>query len=255
MNRSLRLTITLLMMAPAVCVLPGCSRNSTIEPDKGAVASLPTSNQDAPKLSTDPAEESGTSEPDDPRDAFETRQLSEADLARTSWENPFRPRLWSSDGWRLDEDSMTSGNATSPPATFLRPYRNVVIECRFSRQGEVIPPDGQSSIEFELRLLNRDTHRWTSLSYASGKVTLSESGNDTLSAQRPLRESKDAANSDTKDLDVRLTMTPNRVLVAVNGQMRINSPRPTSILNAECLPQFVVDQPGVSVTDIRFEGD
>ena len=255
MNNSIQIIIAILLTTAATCALPGCPQSSTVDRDEPTISSVPSLSQDSTAIPTEPAEGTNTTDSQEGETAFEYRQLSEAELARSSWQNPFRPALWSCGGWRIDDDSMTSETETPQPATFLRPYRNVVIECRFSRKGEVAPSNDQPPIEFELRLFNRNTHRWTSLSHASGRVTLSESGNDTLSAQRPLRESGDVANSDAQELDVRLTMTPNRILVAINGQMRINSPRPTSILNAECLPQFVIYQAGVSVTDIRFEGD
>lgn len=216
---------------------------------------MPTSDQDTTKLPAAPTENVATTEPDEPKGSFKDGHLSEADLARTSWENPFRPQLWSCDGWRIDENSMTSETETLHPATFLRPYRNVVIECRFSRRAEVDSPEDIPPIEFEMRLRNRDTQRQAILSHTSGKVTLSESGNEVSSEQRPLRESTNADNSDTQDVELRLTMTPNRILVVINGQMRINSPRPASILNAECVSQFVAHEPGVTLSDVRFEGD
>ena len=255
MNNSIHILIVFLLTSAATCVLPGCSQSSTVDRDEPAITSVPSLDQDSTAIPREPAEGINTTDSQEGETSFEHRQLSEAELTRSSWQNPFRPTLWSCDGWRVDEDSMTSETESSHPATFLRPYRNVVIECRFSRNGEVDPPKDHPPIEFELRLFNRDTQRWTSLSHNSGKLTLSESGAEASSRQQPLRESTNAVNGDTQNLDVRLTVTPNRILVAINGQMRINSPRPTSILNAECLPQFVIYQPGVSLTDLRFEGD
>jgi len=253
MNHSIQTIIVILLTT--ACALPGCSRSSTAERDVPTISSMPTSDQDTTEHSADPSKDVATTNSDEPRDSFDYGLLSEADLARTSWENPFRPQLWSCDGWRIDENSMTSETETLHPATFLRPYRNVVIECRFSRSDEVASLEESVPIEFELRLLNRDTQRQAILSHTSGKVTLKESGGEVSSAQRPLRESTMAFNRDSQDVEVRLTMTPNRILVVIDGRMRINSPRPTSILNAECVLQFVAHEPGITISEVRLEGD
>lgn len=254
MNHSIRIILLILLTTAAATAFPGCSDSSKAERDQPPVSSLPTSDQDTPEHSSVPAKDVANSEPKESTVLVEYGQLSDADLARTSWENPFRPRLWACDGWKINEDSMTSEADTRQPATFLRPYRNVVIECRFSRSGEVDSPSDMPPIEFELQLRNRETQSRTILSHTSGKLTLSESDGEASSAQRPLRESTLAVSSDSQDVEVRLTMTPNRILVMVDGQMRINSPRPTSVLNAECLSQFIVHEPGVTLTDVRFEG-
>ncbi len=255
MNHSIQTIIVILLMAAAGTALSGCSNRSKAERDKLTDSSQPTSDQAAPEPATIPAIDVANSESEEPKDLLEFGQLSDADLARTSWENPFRPRLWACDGWKINEDSMTSESELPQPATFLRPYRNVVVECRFSRSGEVDSPSDLPPIEFELRLRNRDSQRLAILSHTSGKITLSESDGEASSAKRPLREYTQAVSSDSQDVEVRLTMTPNRILVVVNGQMRINSPRPTSVLNADCLPQFMVREPGIALTDVRFEGD
>lgn len=255
MNDSTQSIILILVTIVVASAFPGCSDSSKAERDKPRVSSLPTPNQHAPEFSIDPVRGVADSESGESKVLLAYGPLSDADLARTSWENPFRPRLWSGDGWKINKDSMTSESESPQPATFLRPYRNVVIECRFSRSGEADSPEDMPPIEFELQLRNRDTQCLTILSHISGKLTLSETGGEALSAQRPLRESSLAFSSDSHDVKVRLTMTPNRILVVVNGQMRINSPRPTSVLNAECLSQFIVHEAGVTLTDVRFEGD
>lgn len=255
MNHSIQTIIVILLTAAAASALPGCSDSSKAERNSPTVSSLPTPDQGTPELSTVPAIDVANSESEEPKGLLEFGLLSDADLARTSWENPFRPRLWACDGWRINEDSMTSESESPQPATFLRPYRNVVIECRFSRSGEVDSPEGLPPIEFELRLRNRNSQRLAILSHTSGKITLSESDGEASSAKRPLREYTQAVSGDSQDVEVRLTMTPNRILVVVNGQMRINSPRPTFVLNADCLSQFMVREPGIALTDVRFEGD
>jgi len=255
MNHSIQTIIVILLTAAAATGMSGCADRSKSERNKPTASSLPTSNEGTPKLSIDPAIDVANSESEEPKGVFEFGQLSDADLARTSWENPFRPRLWSCDGWKINEDSMTSESETPQPATFLRPYRNVLIECRFSRSGKVDSPRDLPPIEFELRLRNRDSQRQAILSHTSEKVTLSESDGEASSAKRPLREYTQAVSGDSQDVEVRLTMTPSRILVVVNGQMRINSPRPTSVLNADCLSQFMVREPGIALTDVRFEGD
>ena len=253
--------ILILMTVSAVSALSGCLDSSTAQRDEPKVSSMPASDQDRTELSDDPAETGDTSELEEPTSSgdsailFDERQLSESDLVRSSWENPFLPRLWACEGWTIEEDSMICESETAWPATFLRPYRNGVIECRFSRSAEEASVEEPSPIEFELRLLNRDTRRWAAVSHESGKVTLSEPQKDEAQTQRPLRASPDTIGNESRDVDVRLTMTPNRILVAINGQIRINSRRPASILNAECLSQFVVRERGVTISDVRFEGD
>lgn len=255
MIHSIQTIIVILLTVAIAAALPGCSDSSKSERNKPTASSLPTSDEGTSELSIDPAKDVANSESEEPQNSRKFGQLSDADLARTSWEDPFRPRLWSCDGWRINEDSMTFESETPLPATFLRPYRNVVIECRFSRSGEVDSSENRPPIEFELRLRNRDTQSLTILACNSGKLTLSESDGEASSAQRPLREYTQAVSGDSQDVEVRLTMTPNRILVAVNGQMRINSPRPTSVLNAQCILQFIVHEPGIVLADVRLEGD
>ena len=255
MNNLIHIIIAIFLTTAASCALSGCFQSSTVDRDEPTISSVPSLDQDNSAIPMEPADGDSTTVPLESEASFEYRQLSEADLARSSWENPFLPHLWSCEGWTIEADAMTCESGTALPATFLRPYRNGVIECRLSRSVDDASVEELSPIEFELRLLNLDTRRWAALSHASDKVTLSESQKDETQTQPPLRASSDIINNESKNIDVRLTMTPNRILVAINGQIRINSRRPASILNAECLSQFVVRERGVTISDVRFEGD
>lgn len=260
MKNSIHILIVIFLATAASCTLPGCFQSSTVDRDEPTTSSAPSLDQDSTAIPLESAEGADTTDPLESESSTEYRQLSEEELARSSWENPFLPHLWSCEGWTIEDDAMTCESGTASPATFLRPYRNGVIECRFSRSAEVASVEELSPIEFELRLLNLDTRRWAALSHASGQVTLSESQRDdeqeaATQIRPPLRTSSDIINKESKDVDVRLTMTPNRILVAINGQIRINSRRPASILNADCLSQFVVRERGVTISDVRFEGD
>jgi len=192
---------------------------------------------------------------------LEQETLSNAELARSSWENPFLPRLWSGEGWRTSKDSMTCESESSQPATFLRPYRNVVIECQLSWPVSATTPSPQPPpIEFEVRMLDRNTGGWAALTVDSdeielSEVELSETDGKTRTSFKSLRRAANDIDRNEPKISVRMTMTPNRVLVAINGQMKINSPRPGSIMNTECLTQFVAKQPGTRISELRFEGD
>lgn len=247
--------IVLLLTFAIACGSAGCLKDATGDRDKPTIHSKSTLQHGSNVRSAEPEQIIVGSTVRELPKSLDQRTLSEADLARSSWEDPFRPRLWSYEGWRMGEDSMTCESEILQPATFLRPYRNIVIECQFSRMADVDSPADAPPIEFELRLLNRNTQRWTSLSQLYGQLTLSESGNEASSGPQSLRKSTNDVDDDTQEVNVRLTMTPNRILVAINGQRRMNLPRPTSTLNAECLCQFIGYTPGITVTNLRFEGD
>jgi hypothetical protein len=255
MQRSFQNMIVLLLTFAIACGSAGCLKDATGDRDKSTIHSEPTPQHGSNVSSTDPERIIAAASAREMPKSLEQRILNEADLARSSWEDPFRSRLWSHEGWHIDDDSMTCESEVLQPATFLRPYRNLVVECQFSQMAEVDLPADPPPIEFELRLLNRNTHRWASLSQLSGQLTLSESGDEASSEAQPLRESTDDVDKDSQEVNVRLTMTPNRILVAIDGQLRMNLPRPTSTLNAECLCQFIGHTPGITLTNLRFEGD
>ncbi|MDA1164324.1 MAG: hypothetical protein O3B13_14610 [Planctomycetota bacterium] len=187
----------------------------------------------------------------------ERNALSQDDLARSSWENPFRPRLWSCDGWRIDEDSMVSDFEEVSLATFRRPYRNVVIECRLTQSEQSAKDSPAESPQcFELRLLEKSTGNWIGLKTTAESVLLSHFASDQRPALQLLRESPpEPPSDDNHEMTVRFSMTPNRILIAINGRLRINASRPASLMHRDCLPQFVVHQPGVRLSDLRIEGD
>jgi hypothetical protein len=190
-----------------------------------------------------------------PEVTTESASLTEADLARSSWENPFRPRLWSCEGWTIDKNSMICESEFPASATFLRPYRNVVVECRLSRTAE---SGGDSSTEpplsFELRLIDKSTSNWAGLLTTADSVSLSEFISGRKTALKTLRETT-RDHTDDPEVAVRFTMTPNRILVAINGHLKINAARPASIMHIDCLTQFVIHESGITLSDLRFEGD
>ena len=249
MNRSLHMmTWTLLVFATVLGT--GCPRQPVREKARQEISP----EHSTPKDRTAPAAKVEPANNDQPS---EFSELIESDLERSSWENPFHPRLWSSDGWWIDEDSMASESDSGQPATFLRPYRNVVIECRFSKATEDRTKTVQerSPIECELRLLSRDSNRWTSLLLGPGDIVLAESVDGANTTVRTLRKTERATGDDPLEAGIRLTLTPNRLLVAVDGQMRINVARPGSIMMSDCLAQFVVSEASIELSDLRFEGD
>ena len=228
-------------------VLAGCFRDANSDQDKPVV-----------RVETPPSEEAEFTMPADEDSSSAMPQLTDADLARTSWENPFRSRLWSSKDWRIDEKSMTCDSDSGQPATFLRPYRSVVIECRFSRtkenQSETATEENMP-IECEIRLINRNSNRWVSLSLRPTHITLAESADGANSTMRTLRETDRSSGDSISEVVVRLTLTPNRLLVTVDGQLKINATRPGSIMMVDCLAQFVVLKRNIVLSDVRFEGD
>ncbi|MGZ0171821.1 MAG: hypothetical protein ACKVHE_19945 [Planctomycetales bacterium] len=257
MNRSLHM-MTATLLAFATVLESGCSKWSAPETDPPAVSDEQSPPHDEAKNT---ASSITNVEPAIGNQPLDFSQLPESDLARSSWENPFRPRLWSSDGWRINEDSMICESDSGHAATFLRPYRNVVIECRFSPSGEVTEALEQAPFGFEIRLLNQSTQRSTNLWLNTDSVSLSETQDPTQPVSLPLWGSlliRDVARGDNGDQDevnIRLTLTPNRLLVAVDGQMKINVTRPGSIRMADCLAQFVVSKADIELSDLRFEGD
>jgi hypothetical protein len=246
--------IAIVICLAVAFVLAGCFRDGKPDQDKPVVHVETPASEDAE--STNPADEgSGSADSDD---TSAESQLTEADLARTSWENPFRSRLWSCKGWRIDENSMTCESDSGQPATFLRPYRSVVIECRFSRtkrnESETANEE-DVPIECEIRLLNSDSNRCVSLSLRPADIILTESADGANSTMRTLRVTDRSSGDSLSDVVVRLTLTPNRLLVAVDGQMKINVTRPGTIMMDDCFAQFVVSESNIVLSDVRFEGD
>ena len=242
-----RLYIVIVTSLAVASVLAGCFRDVNSDQDKLIV-----------RVDTPPSEEAESTIPADKDSSSAKLQLTEADLARTSWENPFRPRLWSSGNWRIAENSMICYSDSGQPATFLRPYRSVVIECRFSRTKEnesETATEEHMPIECEIRLINRNSNRWVSLSLRPTHITLAESADGANSTMRTLRETDRSSGDSISEVVVRLTLTPNRLLVTVDGQMKINATRPGSIMMVDCLAQFVVLKRNIVLSDVRFEGD
>lgn len=249
-----RFYIVIVTSLAVASVLAGCFRDANSDQDKPVVRVETPPSEEAE--STIPADEDSSSADNDNTSA--KTQLTEADLARTSWENPFRSRLWSSKDWRIDENSMTCDSDSGQPATFLRPYRSVVIECRFSRTKEnesETATEENMPIECEIRLLNRNSNRWASLSLRPTNITLTESADGANSTMRTLRETDRSSGDSLSEVVVRLTLTPNRLLVTVDGQIKINATRPASIMMVDCLAQFVVLNRNIVLSDVRFEGD
>jgi len=242
-----RLYIVIVTSLAVASVLAGCFRDVNSDQDKPIV-----------RVDTPPSEEAESTIPADKDSSSAKSQLTEADLARTSWENPFRPRLWSSENWRIAENSMICDSDSGQPATFFRPYRSVVIECRFSRTKEnesETATEEHMPIECEIRLINRNSNRWVSLSLRPTHITLAESADGANSTMRTLRETDRSSGDSISEVVVRLTLTPNRLLVTVDGQLKINATRPGSIMMVDCLAQFVVLKRNIVLSDVRFEGD
>ncbi|MDG2358465.1 MAG: hypothetical protein P8M20_02310 [Planctomycetaceae bacterium] len=241
------LYIVIVTSLAVASVLAGCFRDVNSDQDKPIV-----------RVDTPPSEEAESTIPADKDSSSAKLQLTEADLARTSWENPFRPRLWSSENWRIAENSMICDSDSGQPATFFRPYRSVVIECRFSRTKEnesETATEEHMPIECEIRLINRNSNRWVSLSLRPTHITLAESADGANSTMRTLRETDRSSGDSISEVVVRLTLTPNRLLVTVDGQLKINATRPGSIMMVDCLAQFVVLKRNIVLSDVRFEGD
>jgi len=233
--------------------LAGCFRDTNPDQDKPTVRVDSPSPPENDEPTNPGDEDSGSADNDN---TFAKPQLTESDLARTSWENPFRSRLWSCEGWCIDKNLMTCESDSGQAATFLKAYRNVVIECRFSHaQKNQSASQENVPIECELRLLNQNSNRRACLSLMPGSITLTESVDDANMTVQILREADRTTGDDLSDVVVSLTLTPNRLLVAVDGQMKINVTRPGSIMMADCLAQFVVSKPDIVLSDIRFEGD
>lgn len=189
--------------------------------------------------------------------------LTDEDLARSSWENPFHPRLWSCENWQLGAHTMTCQSEPLHPATFLRPYRNIVIECQLTcptgSAGTSASEPKQSSNQLEFRLVNQGTGNWAGLMIDADDVSLTEFVAARQPTLRTLRKCSHKFNNSEKSnhrrIDVRVTMTANRILVAIDGRLKINVTRPSAILGADCLARFIAHQPGTTLSQLRIEGE
>ncbi len=69
--------------------------------------------------------------------------------ATASWENPFAPGLWRSSGWKYSPRGMETLGTESSSATFVRPYRKLMLECD-------ILGTGANDASWELRLTTQN---------------------------------------------------------------------------------------------------
>jgi len=262
-------SILILLLIVVAVELPGCAEQTpvdsrTIEASANTdVRSEPVSHHNAGNFrveySLNSAQSSGTN-PEVPATAAGTGDLTDEDLARSSWEDPFLPQLWSCKGWRFGAKSMACQSEQRHPATFLRPYRNIVIECQLNSPiNSTITPSQESkqlSGQFELRLVNQSIGNWAGLTVDADSVSLTEFVAARQPVSRILRKcTHNFDNTSNQQVNVRMTMTANRILVAIDGRLKINVTRPGAVLNADCLAQFIAHQPGTSLSELRIEGE
>ena len=225
---NLRLAVRFLLTA--VCVVPGCIDSS----DPGASPTMP--------------------EPVD-RDRPATSTKSDGDLVvnsvlvnRSSWQDPFDNVFWKNSGWEFAPSVMSAG-ASPARATLLRPWSRLMLEV----QCDAASVDEQVSTTTDvLHLAFREATE-----AAQVRIRISQDSIDLqqLVDDGPWRTLKSGElDSDHSEARLRVNLTGNRVLVAWNDRLVLNSDRPSAI----CCPVFVVfestDCP-VSVSQMRLEGE
>ncbi len=199
----------------------------------------------------------GRLDDDEPEASAETARSDTVppELAeRTNWANPYTAVAWKTSRWRFNDDSMTAlpaGASTVErlcPAEFFRDWTAFTAAFlvdfddasdKSARIGphllmEVFDPDSADTLRVSF-----ETEHAAAESIMSGEaVTLREAS---------LMKSEEPSN-------VGLSLTPNRVLVRVNGRLLLNVPRPSALIDRRC--RFRISAlPGSTVSELRIDGE
>ena len=197
--------------------------------------------------------------------------LTAAQRQRRSWENPFVPALWHSPGWIFDESAMRPPERQAAPATFRRPYKQLVLTLAIKYQLDFPPGGIAESINnteplLTIELLPRDSNAKLAIQLSEGRCTVSAVSadgsrqlalNDWSSVSEPSPDTKDPTERDTTQNDTYLAiaLTPNRLMLRRNGRLISNIQRPDAITRTDCLVRFTAGARLSRISNMRFEGE
>lgn len=222
-----------------VCGLIGACRDSDPPVDVGPALENST---------TDPHEIVEDSAPASPLPLESHPEL----IQRSSWENPFREDFWHGSGWTFSESTITAGLAPAS-ATLLRPWSRFMLEFGLDAT-DVESPESNSPVSEDSVLL------LIQLAHPNGAESLQVSaGRNLIELQRGRSDQWQTIRSVAHDAAVeagrlRLNLTGNRILVAWNDRLLINSDRPSTLHASVYLTLATTGHP-VGVSRMRIEGE
>jgi hypothetical protein len=173
---------------------------------------------------------------------------------RTSWTNPYMVTVWDAPNWRFDDDAMTAlstENAESQTlctAEFLRDWNSFTAAFQVELP-VVVGTDTEDAQRLVLEVAGPDSVEALRVTLGSGRAVLESvhKGESILTRETELAETDESAS-------VRLSLTPNRLLVRIGSRLVINDPRPSALIGHRC--RFRVSAPPESViSELRFDGE
>ncbi len=214
--------------------------------------------ENAPEETNDSSSDTGstgpvsvvTHETSELRNRIEHADFSAAQLAQTSWQDPFQSELWDADGCRFEPDRMEFSQ--DGKATFLRPYRRARIELTASAG---IQPDSTSQwpAQFEVHLIDTDSDSGTVLIVTATEASVShrEGKRWSFIRQNSIDPTLDASESETT---FRINVTGSRLLVSRGSRLLLNCDQPSS-RGADFYVQIAARENELLVRQLRIEGE
>lgn len=190
-------------------------------------------------------------------------KLPDSLMQQTSWQDPFRHKLWNTERARLDEEALVFEDVGR--AIFLRSYSRMMAEFHISSSRETTGADDREplKLKFDVELFKASQDEGIAIRFSDGECRVEL--HDGKNTPRVLRSH--AINDDSHSGHVRVNATPNRIMVGWNGRLLINVARPSSIVKDQLYFQLInhshADQPGhengdkdhVVISDMRIEGE
>ncbi len=167
-----------------------------------------------------------------------------ASQRRESWLKPFRPDLWQAKDWLFEEDSLLS-NLSAHPATFRQPY----LRCSIGLRVASTMLDAQAvAANFDLQAVDGNEYVHIELTPHLLEVREVDSSGELMLQRMELSDIKPACY-------LRITMTGDRLLVAIDEQLATNVNWPRAMFGREVL--FKVSSPAgpIALSEMRLDGE
>lgn len=163
---------------------------------------------------------------------------------RESWLKPFRPDLWHAKDWSFEEDSLLS-NLSTHRAVFRQPY----VRCSIGLRVASAMLDAQAvAANFELQAVDGTDRVRIELTPHVLEVREVDSSGELVVRRLDLSEVKPTTY-------LRITLTGDRLLVAVDEQLAANVAWPHALIGREVL--FRVSSPAgpIALSEMRLDGE
>ena len=251
----MKLTFLCLLLTLAVATVFVIRARDDMDRSPSSISGALSPEQDRGESeSVQTGERSAGDEAEDVTDNSESVELPPELTTRTSWTNPYKATVWNAPNWRFNEDAMTAlspENAESQTlctAEFLRDWNSFTAAFRadLSAANEA---DAKALNGLVLEVAGPDSVDVLRVTLGSGRAELESihGGEAVLRRETQLAEGDESAS-------VRLSLTPNRLLVRIGIRLVINDPRPSALIGHRC--RFRVSAPSGSViSELRFDGE